>query len=180
MKNLRQIRTYANLLFEQANSTGKLDKISDDFGNLVSTLKSSKKIERYFTASIYSINDKRSLLDEVLGSMKLDKSLSNFIDILLENNRMGYLEDIYYYFSKRLNESKGQISAKLFTAKKISDKDLKFCISIFEKKIGKKLIVTHEIDSSIIGGAILTWGSNMLDLSVLNVQNQLSREINEI
>lgn len=180
MKNVKIIQTYSGILFRKAAESKGLDKVHADLENLSDILSSSNKSLRYLSAPIYSLEEKQSLIADLRKKLKLTKVTENLLDLLLENNKMEYLPDIFQDFSDRLLSHKGQVKAKLITAKKVSAKDLKSLTTMFEKRLGKKLSVTHEIDEAIIGGAILSYGNNMLDLSMLNMQNKLNREIYEV
>jgi F0F1-type ATP synthase delta subunit len=61
----------------------------------------------------------------------------------------------------------------------MSASDIEKCQGMLEKKLGKKFAIKHIIDSSIIGGVMLKFGSNLYDISVAGAEKYLSREINE-
>ena len=174
------MQTYSRILFDQAKNTKSLEQVFSDLTHLVAIIENSTNLLRYLSAPIYTDAEKKELLSGVLKKLKPAKITQNFLDVIIENNKMEYLPSIYKDFSQRIMDSKGQVEANIITAKKISSKDLKSLTDMFEKKLGKKFVVTHEIDPSIIGGAILNYGSNMLDLSIINMQNKLNRDIHEV
>lgn len=180
MRERKLVQIYTSVLFGKALASKCEEKIMTEIKNICDIFCASPKARRYLSAPIYSDDEKNELLDSLLKKYKVTEIFDHFLRLLVENNRMEYLPDIMNLYEEMLNNKEGRIVAELVTAKKMSEKDLKSCISIFEKRLGKKLVISHQIDSNIIGGAILTYGNNMIDLSVLNMQNKLSREINEV
>ena len=180
MKNIKLVQTYSKILFAKAVEAKLQDKVASDLENISAILEESQKSTRFLSAPIYSDKEKKDLLDVLLKKLKLQKLTQNFLDVALQNNRIKDLPSICDDFIKRLLALRGENTATLISARKMSEKDLKSCIAMFEKQLGKKFIVSHKIDPTIIGGVILNFGGQMLDLSILNIQNKLSREINEV
>lgn len=180
MMNIRLVQTYATILFGKALASKSQTEILLELQNLSAIFDASPKILRYFSAPIYNNLEKSKSLNILLKGKKSSGLFINFLNLLIENNRIEYIQDITKEYEKILMDNEGKIKATIVTARNMSSRDLKICISTFEKKLGKKFIISHKVDPSIIGGAILTYGNNMMDLSVLNMKNKLSREMNEV
>jgi len=180
MGNIRLVQTYATILFGKALALKSQEKILSELQNLSSIFNASPKILRYFSAPIYSNLEKRELLDILFRNKKPSEVFINFLNVLIENNRIEFIQKITREYERILMNNEGKTKATITIARNMSAKDLKACISTFEKKLGKTFIVYHKVDPSIIGGAIIAYDNNMLDLSVLNMKNKLSREINEV
>lgn len=180
MKNIRLVQSYSRILFNEARAKKSLSKIYNDFNCLVDLIYNSTNIKRFLSAPIYDKNTKNDLFKEVFADLKIHNIFLNFFSILLENNIINQIEDIHQDFRKLILKEEGKTLAKMVTAKKLSDQELDQFIKSYDKKLSKKFLVTHEVDPNIIAGSILYFENKICDMSVLNIQEKLRREIDEI
>jgi|GEM_PF-5158764 len=180
MENIKLANSYTKILFHVGNATGKSAEILENMRRILLVLEASKKLARFLNAPIYSDKTKMDFLKGFLDNIKSDKVTYNLIKTLVENKRIDLLPRIHKYYTKKLLQLEGKEIAKITLAKEMSEKDFKEITSLLEKKLDKKFIATQEVNDEIIAGAVITFGHTMCDLSLRNVHNKLSREINEI
>lgn len=102
----------------------------------------------------------------------LPAEASNFIDLLVENDRVITLPEIAEQFEDLKNRHEGSAIAKIVSAYELSDSQVQELLAGLEKKFGVKLKPEITVDNSIIGGIRVTVGDQVLDTSV---QAQLTR-----
>lgn len=110
----------------------------------------------------------------MLGLVKsaLPAEASNFVDLLVENDRVITLPEIAEQFEDLKNRHEGSAIAKIVSAFELSDAQVQELLVGLEKKFGVKLKPEVTVDNSIIGGVRVTVGDQVLDTSV---QAQLTR-----
>ncbi|MBO4230072.1 MAG: ATP synthase F1 subunit delta, partial [Bacteroidales bacterium] len=95
--------------------------------------------------------------------------MRRFIELLIRNGRVGDIALVLKSFEDQYYESRGIVRGKLTlssppdsAAKKLED-GLK---NLIEKKTGKTLLLTTDVDESLIGGFVLEVEDRLLDASV--------------
>jgi F-type H+-transporting ATPase subunit delta len=108
-------------------------------------------------------------LAETIASLvksPLNPEANNFIAMLSENGRVALLPEIAAQFTELKNASAGAADATVYSAFDISADQLSALVATLEKKFGRKLNPTVEVDPSLIGGVRVVVGDEVLDTSV--------------
>jgi F-type H+-transporting ATPase subunit delta len=114
-------------------------------------------------------NVKPAQLAETIASLvksPLNAEANNFIAMLAENGRINLLPEIAAQFTVLKNAQEGAADATVHSAFEISPDQLNTLVATLEKKFGRKLNPTVEIDPSLIGGVRVVVGDEVLDTSV--------------
>jgi F-type H+-transporting ATPase subunit delta len=96
----------------------------------------------------------------------------NFINLLVQNDRLLLLPDIAEQFQALRNCHEGMAQVDIASAFALTPEQLKDLLSALELKFGLKLKPHVTVDSSLIGGVRVAVGDQVLDTSV---QAQLAR-----
>ncbi|MDL2285016.1 F0F1 ATP synthase subunit delta [Oxalobacter sp. OttesenSCG-928-P03] len=103
----------------------------------------------------------------LVKSSENKEELRNFIEVLVENDRINLLPEIGVQFQELKNASEGIADAKIVSAFPMDDGQLQEALRDLEKRFSVKLRATEvTVDNSLIGGIIVTVGDEVLDLSV--------------
>jgi len=90
----------------------------------------------------------------------------NFINMLVENDRVSLLPEIGAQFHVLKNAQEGAADAEITSAFEMNDVQVKQLIATLEKKFGRKLNPSVHVDASLIGGVRVVVGDEVLDTSV--------------
>ena len=102
----------------------------------------------------------------------MPQAARNFIELLVENDRLLLLPDIATQFVVLRNRHDGTAQAEITSAFELSDAQVKELVTALEHKFGLKLKPSVTVDPSLIGGVRVAVGDQVLDTSV---QAQLAR-----
>jgi F-type H+-transporting ATPase subunit delta len=108
-------------------------------------------------------------LAETIASLvksPLNAEANNFIAMLSDNGRIALLPEIGAQFAVLKNAHLGAADATIHSAFAVSADQLNLLVATLEKKFGRKLNPTVEIDPSLIGGVRVVVGDEVLDTSV--------------
>ena len=108
-------------------------------------------------------------LAETIASLvksPLNAEAKNFIAMLAENGRVNLLPEIAAQFTVLKNASAGAADATVYSAFEMSPDQVNALVATLEKKFGRKLNPSVEIDPSLIGGVRVVVGDEVLDTSV--------------
>ena len=90
----------------------------------------------------------------------------NFLRAVIENGRLRVLPEIAEQFRTLVNETKGSSEAVVVSAFPIDVAALADLGSVLEKRFGRKLNLSVQVDPSLIGGVRVVVGDEVLDTSV--------------
>ena len=80
-----------------------------------------------------------------------------FLEVIIQNNRSDYIEDIYRNILSMKMHKEGLTLGLLSTAHAMTAADIAKSKEILEQKLEKRFIIEHKYDSSIIGGLRLSF-----------------------
>jgi len=108
------------------------------------------------------------VFDLVTGVAKstLNDQARNFLRTVIENGRLSVLPEIALQFRTLVNAKSGSSDAVVYSAFAIDDAALAEVAATLEKRFGRKLNVTVELQPELIGGIRVVVGDEVLDTSV--------------
>lgn len=156
-------RPYAEALFRVAKS-GNLSAWSD----LVSEMAQVAAVPEVKALADNPKVSGQQITDTFLSVLKspVNAEAKNFIGMLVENGRLTLLPEIGAQFQALKNAQEGAADAQIISAFQLSDAQLKDLVATLEKKFGRKLHPSVEVDPSLIGGVRVVVGDEVLDTSV--------------
>ena len=106
--------------------------------------------------------------DLIVGVMKaaLPEQGKNFLRTVIDNGRLSALPEIAQLFRGLKNAKSGLSDAVVYSAFPMDAAALSEVAASLEKRFGRKLSVTVEIDAGLIGGIRVVVGDEVLDTSV--------------
>ncbi|MDU0810048.1 MAG: F0F1 ATP synthase subunit delta [Burkholderia sp.] len=159
-------RPYAEALFSVAESSNidAWNKIIRELGQIASLsdiiyIASNPKISKKQIAEL--------LLTSVKSPLAASDQAKNFVQMLVDNNRIALFPEIIVHFEKLKNAKEGIEDAMIVSAFPLNSVDLEKILPSLEYKFKRKLRPTVKVDSTLIGGVCVTVGSEVLDTSVL-------------
>jgi F-type H+-transporting ATPase subunit delta len=109
--------------------------------------------------------EKESLFLSVVGD-KLNAIGKSFIKTLVEADRITLLPQIETMFSDLRNAAEGVAQAQIVSAIALDDAQVADLKAALEKRFGKKIEASVSVDPSLIGGARIVVGDQVVDGSI--------------
>ena len=109
--------------------------------------------------------EKESLFLSVCGE-RLNGNGRNFIHILLDADRLPLLTYIESAFASLRNAAEGVANAEIVSAIALSDAQVADLKVALERRFGKRIETTVTVDPSLIGGARIVVGDQVVDGSI--------------
>jgi F-type H+-transporting ATPase subunit delta len=100
------------------------------------------------------------------ANQPLDPGMQNFLRAVIDNGRLAALPEIIGQFHALVNASSGVSDAKIFSAYPLDQAQLADVVGVLEKRFGRKLAATVEVEPALIGGIRVVVGDEALDTSV--------------
>jgi len=164
--DLKVIKNYAQALFNKSSEAVSISKILEQISVLVALSQKSELINEAFCSPIIGLDLKISLIDKIALQYKFDKIPLQFLHVIVKNARFSLLPQIIEELEKMKAESLGITSAEIVSAFKLDNKEITNIKNFLEADLGKKIELTERADSSLIGGMLIKYDSNLIDCSV--------------
>ena len=120
--------------------------------------------------------EKESLFLSVCGD-RLNVNGRNFVHILLEADRVTLLPYIESAFATLRNAAEGVAKAEIVSALPMSDAQIAELKSALERRFGKKIETTVTVDESLIGGARIVVGDQVVDGSIAGKLQAMANQL---
>jgi F-type H+-transporting ATPase subunit delta len=164
-------RPYAQAIFEIARDSGQLAAWSESLA-VAGELLQDRDLVEYLGNPGFS-NARRleflaGLFDKA-GSERLaggDARGTNFLKLLLENDRVAVLPEISGHFDRLKAEVENSVDAVVTSAVALSQEQLEQVAASLRERLGRDVRITTEIDETLIGGAVIRAGDVVIDGSL--------------
>lgn len=181
MENLKLIKNYAKALFHSARNKNKIPEILTQLESINDIIQSNTEIKSLFDKPIISKKVKINIINKLTETCNIDEDLKNFLLITIENSRETILPTIAEYYKNFTNEHNNIKIVEITSAKLLNQNDRKDLQNYVEKElIHQQCQIEFNEDESLIGGILIKYDSNLIDLSIANklkkIKN-LSRKI---
>ena len=157
-------RPYAEAVFKLACEGNALAAWSDAIANIDGVVADSR-VQACISDPKVSAQQLEGLVLGVVGD-KLSGDARNFVQVLVQNNRLDVMPLIRSHFEALKREKEGVLEAKIISALKMDDAQVKQLVAQLETKYQRKVIAQVETDASLIGGVKIVVGDKVIDGTV--------------
>ncbi len=120
-----------------------------------------------------SARQKKDLFAAVAGD-RIDEVSANLVSLLLDNHRDELIGSIAEQFDELKREHERVIHARITSARPLDDQQRADIIAALEKRYGKKVEAELDIDASLMGGARVQIGDQVIHASVRDALAQMA------
>ena len=177
-KNIGLPSRYINALYELCDEFRNLKKVTQDFEKFIKLAEDNNNLKYLLYSPTVGKTYQGRILNDILKKGKADKLTINFCGVLCRNGRVNLITKIMRDFLNEVARRRGEIIVEVFSPFKLDKKEEDDLKKIILNKINAKNIslLTH-IDSSLLGGLIVKYGSKMIDTSIRTKLNNLELEM---
>jgi F-type H+-transporting ATPase subunit delta len=168
-------RPYARAVFEVARDAGQLPAWSERLV-YAAALVSSPEI-RQFSGDPRISRDQMLKLFSDLGEGRFDDQFIAFLQVLINFGRLGLLPEIAAQFEHYRREAEARIRVEVSSAMPMSDEEVAGLSKRLQARFGREVDLDIEVDASLIGGAVIRAGDQVIDGSVRGRLEQLGRSL---
>ena len=165
-------RPYAEAAFRAGLDAKDLAGFSEQL-QLAAAVASNKQMSALLANPKVAPRQKIELFQAVTSG-KLGDSLKNMVDMLVENHRTVLLPLISEHFDKRKREHESVLKARIVSAFPISDAEKDGLVQALAKKYGKQVVAEVVVDASLIGGANIEIGDEVIHASVRDTLDKMA------
>jgi len=159
-------KRYAKALFSLGQEDGQFDQYGQDLNEFTRFCQDNADFGQVIANPVFAVEDRKKVLQTVLERSSFSDTVKNFLNLLLDKNRIGAIEAIAGYYSRLTDEASGIARAEIITARPLKDEALERIEKSLKELTLKSIKTEVQEDQSLIGGIVVKIGDMVLDGSV--------------
>ncbi|HEU4660422.1 MAG TPA: F0F1 ATP synthase subunit delta [Pseudolabrys sp.] len=171
---------YAHALFELARDEKAIDAVKQDLEKFDAMLTESADLTRLVRSPVFDADEQLRALSAILDKAGITGLAANFLRVITTNRRLFAVRDMIRGYRALVARYRGEVSAQVTVAEKMSDRNLETLKSALKSVTGgKEVDLDLRIDPAIIGGLVVKVGSRMVDSSLRTKLNAIKIAMKE-
>ena len=159
-------RRYAKALIALGQEQGKWKEIGEGLSDFVALFEGNEMLRKVLCDPIHDRRKRKAILRDVLAKMGMERICSNFLQLLVDKERIGYLPAIYAAYQRLEDSLAGRLRARLVSAQRLEDEEIGAIRKALEQRFQKEIILDWSEDAEILGGVICKVDGMVFDGSV--------------
>jgi ATP synthase F1 delta subunit len=168
-------RVYAEAFFDVAKQKGTLDEVGVQLGEFVDALDRDRDLQVFFFSPHFSSAEKADGLERALEGA--DPELVNFLELLIEKNRMTEIFRIRRQFEELWKQENKRIDVTVTSAVELDPSVVEKIGEEIERQTGRKVELASRVEDDILGGIVLQVGNMVLDASIRSRLEKLRKSV---
>jgi F-type H+-transporting ATPase subunit delta len=162
----RVSKRYAKALFSLGQEDGNFEQYGQELSEFETFYRDNEDFRQVVVNPVFALEDRRKVLQVVLDKSDFSGVVKNFLNLLLDKNRIGAMEAIKAYYARLTDEVSGIARAEIITARPLKEEALGKIERSLEGLTSKKIKPEVREDRDLIGGIVVKIGDLVLDGSV--------------
>lgn len=170
-------RRYAAALADIVTKNGETESVQAELKTWEGLIRSSADLQAAFGNPAIPHPNKVAVLEDLIRRAQPGRTTSNFLRVLLRNNRLMEIDEINERFEAELEERSGIVSAQVISARELSNAEKAELQTGLAKLTKRNVRLEFDIDKDLIGGVVTRIGSTVYDSSVKTQLQNLKEQM---
>ncbi|HYW71531.1 MAG TPA: ATP synthase F1 subunit delta [Pyrinomonadaceae bacterium] len=170
-------RRYAFALADVVLEKGEAREVQQELKTWEQMLQSHDNLRSSFANPTIPLDQKRAVLNRLIDLSRPRPTTTNFLKVLLQNQRLTELGEINKKLEQVLDDRAGLVAATVTTARPMPPDVSARLQSTLASVTGKKVRIDFVTDPELIGGVVTRIGSTVYDGSVRNQLEQIKERM---
>ena len=171
--------SYSQALYELTLEDGSTKTVEEQASSILKIISENNDFVNLITNPTISQIDQNKIIEIICEKFNFSVIFSKFLKLLIFKRRLFFLEKILKDFLSICSSKRGEIIAKLTSAKELNNNDLENITNSLKDNFGSNLKLKINYDPTILGGLIIQVGSIMIDTSIKNKLQQIENNMIE-
>eukprot|EP00892_Ulva_mutabilis_P008997 jgi/Ulvmu1/646/UM010_0016.1 len=175
---------YANGILELACERDILDDVHKDLMSLQAMMTSGEGSEnrddlRSFLLGVpLEAEERKNIISALAKEVSMKQETLDFLHLLIDVNRMDAIEDIIAAFDLKYNVITDTQNVTLKSAARLAqDQEFEIAKMLQEVTKSKNIKIKPVVDEELIGGFVVQWDDNQVDLSIKGHLDRIEGEL---
>lgn len=166
---------YASALFDLASEDGTVTAVESDLDKLADALRESDELRALIRNPEIKRHQIASVMDGLGTHLGLSELTRNFLGVLANNRRVAELPAIIRAFAAIAAAQRGEVQAEVASAHALTDEQIATLEAKLRAREGRTVKLTSRVDPDLLGGLVVTIGSQRIDSSIRTRLNSLAQ-----
>ena len=171
---------YATALFQLALEGNALEQVAADLDRFNEALDAFEDLARLVKSPVFTAEEQGRALAAILEQLKIEGLTRNFLLLVAKNRRLFATPDMIRAFRAMLARHRGEMSASVTAAAKLTDGQVTALKQALKAALGKEVMLEERVDPTLLGGLVVKVGSRMVDTSLRTRLNSLKVAMKEV
>jgi len=144
---------------------------------MVDAVHESLELRRVWASPAVLPEQKRAVLDAIVGQIGAVKPIRNFMAVIIDHRRIGMLDDILRVFETELDAQLGFVEVEVSSARPLSPQEQREVEARVGKMTGKSVRATYVSKPELLGGVLVRVGDTIYDGSVRGQLEKMRLEL---
>jgi F-type H+-transporting ATPase subunit delta len=168
-------RPYAKAIFALARQANRLAETSAGLIRAAETVV-DPRVHALLGSPHVTAAQLAELVNGIAGD-RLDENGRNFVALLAQNRRLGFLPEITALFEQMKAEVENAVDVEVTAATALTPDQVSRYAAALQKKLGRTVRLHTKVDGSLLGGAVLKAGDLVIDGSIKGRLERLATEL---
>ena len=176
---------YATSLFDLAHESKCVDAVEKELSSCLSSIESNSDLKRLVFSPVFSSVEQEKAVAALckeagMGKNTASRYVANFLCVVASNRRLFLLPAIVSAFRGLAAKFRGEISAEVVSAQKLTSAQEKELKATLKAVAGKDVSLRTTVNPDILGGLIVRLGSRQIDTSLSSKLSSLKLALKEV
>jgi F-type H+-transporting ATPase subunit delta len=149
----------------------------EQLNSFAEAVRESVELRRVWESPAVTAEQKRAVLDAIVGQMGAFKAIRNLMAVIIDHRRIPMLDEIARHFAVELDAQLGFVEAQISSARQLSTEEKRELESQVERLTGKKVRAHYALDAGLLGGVMVRVGSTIYDGSIRGQLEKMKQEL---
>jgi F-type H+-transporting ATPase subunit delta len=170
-------RRYAAALADVLAERGEARQVQEELMAWELMIRNNPQLREVFSNPTVPYDQKRKVLSTLIARTRVRPLTANFLQVLLQNQRLTELGEVNKRFAQVLDERGGIVSAQVTTARPVPEGSQQALREKLTRLTGKEVRLSFATDEELIGGLVTRIGSTIYDGSVRTQLQQVKEKM---
>ena len=166
---------YASALFDLASENGSVTVVESDLETLGRALSESADLAAATANPQLSRGQQGAAIAAVAKALGLSDLTTRFVGVLAGNRRLAKLPEMIAAFKTIAAAQRGEVSARVTSAHPLNESQLAALKDKLTARQGRTVMLSADVDPDLLGGLVVTIGSQRIDASIRTRLNSLAK-----
>lgn len=172
-------RRYATAAFELAREAGNLEAVTTELAQFAQVYADSEDFRQLDHLPQVTDADRRQVVRALAQKLRASPVTENTVTLLATRGRLAVLPDLVRLLHDLTDEHLGVVRAEVRSAQPLADRYVGRLKATMEEATGKRVVLTVNIDPSLIAGIVTHVKGRVIDGSVRGRLDRLAESLRQ-
>lgn len=159
-------KRYAKALLSLGQEDGNFEQYGRDLQDFSRFCEDHPDVKGVIANPVFPVEERRKILRTLLEKSAYADVVKNFLNLLLDKNRIGAIQQITVHYERLMDELSNIARAEIVTSRPLKEEAQTSLEKVLGDLTSKTVKIEVKEDESLIGGIVVRIGDLVLDGSV--------------